>query len=607
MHSKLEIPEDILGPTSKTASSSPGLVDLSWFSEGTVGYPSASHPSDIRTQLASVWHHFQEPGTHTGGIDNVINPSEVVKKASDAKTELLAAVKKAANARKVGKALTSITANYPADVVESAKDELEKLAAEQGLIGNVYMDLSAYPNRIAAEKHLASFKKMPEFMVGTPYAEVGQKFASDKFLGKSVVASVDYSPELLARFSARLAAEGLIEEGEILNSKEDLRTAFLGGFIREASAPVSEETIEHEAADLGQGHEELLAKMDAEYQDILKQEKSSQMTAEASSVQANLLAGKYAKTASQNPVVQKLASLAGFIGAAAVDLSLFKSAGEATRAIKSASIRPKFAFNGAISGAPVAWGQGCAESNGLKLLESLEDFSLSDAEDFSANLIGQGRVPQESVGQILTEVQDPIHIVISVVKKANDPSSLIKMRAVADIEASESPEGFEHDKVAVQEEKAISIDQLKLATTKSLENGISLGQVTEKVASVVGDKTARSIVASSLQSMTVVDANSLDNCSEYKMSLARTASIKKASKCSSCSHCTLGGCSMQQRSFVGSRVASVTDFLSNDEALTKTASSVNDMYIQAQEIQIDIGRGGFHSGIDLSGGEMTVE
>ncbi len=134
-----------------------------------------------------------------------------------------------------------LRARFSPDSIVSAKDEMVKLSEEQGLLGNVYIDASAFTNAKDAESFMASHRtRLAEYLVVNE-SKIGSEVASflaNKF-HKNVVAGIEYNASLFAKYKTHLVGDNRIASSFVIDSKESLRKAFLAVMAPEKRAVVA--------------------------------------------------------------------------------------------------------------------------------------------------------------------------------------------------------------------------------------------------------------------------------------------------------------------------------------------------------------------------------
>jgi hypothetical protein len=237
-----DLSQDIIGTNPKY----PPIVNHDWLMPtGYDNYPSDNNPVRIVPKLADLWNHNQkETGInlipnltlqHTGAsqstADDVVSP--IIR---EAKKALMAGLK--------GKELADhLRARFATDHIVKAKDALAALSSEQGLLGNVYIDASAFSSAKEAEQFLTTHRtRLAQDIVlneGKLNPAVIDLLASR--FHKNVVASISYDENLFQKYRAHLQASGLIPRDFVIDSKETLRQAFLTEPNRQQPVKAKEE------------------------------------------------------------------------------------------------------------------------------------------------------------------------------------------------------------------------------------------------------------------------------------------------------------------------------------------------------------------------------
>jgi hypothetical protein len=220
------LPESIIG----TTPTYPPVVNHDWLNpQNYDNYPSDNNSVRILPKLADLWGTKESTGinlvpnqgacTQPGCMASTDNGEEVVR---DAKQAMMLGYK--------GKDLVEhLRSRHSSDKLLRAKGALEKLSSEQGLLGNVYIDASAFASAREAEEFLKCHRvRLARDIVvnaGKVNADVIRVLAS-KFR-KNVVANVSYNEDLFNQYKTHLVEAGRIGKDFIINSKETLRDAFL--------------------------------------------------------------------------------------------------------------------------------------------------------------------------------------------------------------------------------------------------------------------------------------------------------------------------------------------------------------------------------------------
>ena len=223
----LDLSSDIIGTNPKY----PKIVDHSGI-KADVGsydnYPSDNNPVRVVPKLSEMWSHsnkninlipnvsIQQP---LMSVNSGVTPSDVVR---EAKKAMMAGLK----GKEVSEHLRS---RFTPSDIDSSKDELVKLASEQGLLGNVYIDMSAFSSFKEAEQFLTQNRNRLAREIVVNSGSINSKTASllaSKF-HKNVVSSIDYNQDLFDNYKIHLVASGKISNDYVIDSKESLRMAFM--------------------------------------------------------------------------------------------------------------------------------------------------------------------------------------------------------------------------------------------------------------------------------------------------------------------------------------------------------------------------------------------
>lgn len=256
-----DLSQDIIGTDPKYLP----IVDHSWLNPETYdNYPSDNNPVRIQPKLAELWGHNESTGINL--VPNLTIKSLGQKSAEDIdSTEVVREAKKAMMMGLKEKSLTAhIRARFSSDHIDAAIEDLQKLSEEQGLLGNVYIDASAFSSAIDAEQFLTQHRTRLARDIVVNESKLSPavvSFLASKF-HKNVVANINYDEKLFKKYKAHLIGIGHISDDFVIDSKETLRMAFL-------IEPIREEPIKAKADDKISDEKisESLIKM-AEEQDI---------------------------------------------------------------------------------------------------------------------------------------------------------------------------------------------------------------------------------------------------------------------------------------------------------------------------------------------------
>jgi hypothetical protein len=124
---------------------------------------------------------------------------------------------------------THLNARFASEDLLQAKEALSELSKEQGLLGNVYIDASAFSSANEAEQFMAQHRtRLAQDIIvnGSLVSEIVIGFLANKFR-KNVLASVTYGQATFDKYKNHLVASGRISKDFVIDSKESLRAAFL--------------------------------------------------------------------------------------------------------------------------------------------------------------------------------------------------------------------------------------------------------------------------------------------------------------------------------------------------------------------------------------------
>lgn len=246
-----DLNQDIIGTDPKYLP----IIDQSWLKPVTYdNYPSDNNPVRIQPKLAELWGQNESTGINL--VPNLTVQSLGQRSAGEIDgSEVIREAKKAMMMGLKEKSLTAhIRARFTPDQIEAAKNELQKVSKEQGLLGNVYIDASAFSSATDAERFLIQHRNRLARDILINESKLNPEvvaFLASKF-HKNVVANINYDEALFKKYKAHLVEMGKITHSHIIDSKETLRQAFLADPIQEepvkakTEKKVSEEKISEE-------------------------------------------------------------------------------------------------------------------------------------------------------------------------------------------------------------------------------------------------------------------------------------------------------------------------------------------------------------------------
>lgn len=246
-----DLPSNVIGTSPKFSP----IVDHSWLTVDPAtydNYPSDNNSVRVLPKLADLWN----PEAKNSGLNLIPNMKVCPVMGSPAPMKSAAAVvmeaKKAMMSGAKGKDLADhLRSRFATKELVAASEEMQKLSSEQGLLGNVYIDASAFDSYEDAKQFMSRHRTRlaRDMVVGnsnmTP--EVVQVLASE--FRKNIVADVSYDQKTFDHYKSHLVASGVIPKDFVIDSKETLRQAFLFKKAEEvAPAPKEEKKLDKQQA-----------------------------------------------------------------------------------------------------------------------------------------------------------------------------------------------------------------------------------------------------------------------------------------------------------------------------------------------------------------------
>lgn len=521
------------------------VPDLDWASldVGDVkNIPSPFH-IEIIPQLQEAWSGVQDKSTHL-----VPNKTATAKKSSyipeTASEDIIDTAKKEIMLGHTGKELADrLSSLYPQDVIQKSSEGLKKVASEQGLLGNVYVDVSPFNSCEEAARILGPRTKTAKYVVGTPKGRSCEthKTGHCRAFNKDVVSEITYGDDLYDHYTSHLKMAGIIASNEKIASKEDLRHCFItvgaktsNEQKKQANAPSMEITSDMERA----FSEQLVmnAKQSREAQPLSRFEEARPVL---SFIQNEMLRGKIGNDLMEGirkklstdqirkfePEIRKLASLQGLLGNVYVDVSYYKDASEAIEAVKRASTSPMYLvqtvkekeFDDTLSRV--------ASATGCDILPKDGKIDKKVAYSYIDDLSYNKKIGMNTANSLKT-------------KLASDSQVLGTIREAFLASMSFKPEvrttGVKASLTQGTSKKAADRFVLREAVNKALDAGIPMDKIEEKVSAYVPTPEAMGLVRDVLSQKEEVNVESLVKCASEKYQLNRTARLKKAAKCNDC-------------------------------------------------------------------------
>ena len=223
-----DLPQDIMGTSPKY----PPIINHDWLKVNTETYdnfPSDNNPVRVLPKLSEMWNHGADVGISI--VPNLTAQPLGIRSADlDITKEIVKEAKKAMMSGLTEKDLADhLRARYASKYLIAAKEELGKLAEEQGLLGNVYIDVSAFTSANEAEQFLTHHRGRLAQDILVNESKINKdaiQVLANKF-HKNVVSKINYDEKLFQKYKTHLTASKKIASDFIIDSKEALRQAFL--------------------------------------------------------------------------------------------------------------------------------------------------------------------------------------------------------------------------------------------------------------------------------------------------------------------------------------------------------------------------------------------
>ena len=232
-----ELNQDIMGANPKY----PPINNLEYLTVDPTtydNYPSDNNSVRIQPKLSELWNHGRDCGIKI--IPNLTVQSLGIKRAdedvNDVITEIVREAKKAMMMGLNGRELAAyLRPRFKKEHLLAAKGEMERLAKLQGLLGNVYIDVSAFSSARDAEQFLTIHpNRLARYIVANEKDENYNVacYIANKF-HKDVVPGIFYDKALFQKYKAHLVDAGVIDNDYVIDSSESLRMAFLSPPVKQ--------------------------------------------------------------------------------------------------------------------------------------------------------------------------------------------------------------------------------------------------------------------------------------------------------------------------------------------------------------------------------------
>ena len=541
-------------------SSAVRVPDLDWLALAANDVKNIPVPLNIEIipQLQENWKRTGEASTNLiGGTIRSEEISASDKISAETIRDVVYSAKRDMMKGITGKALAQrLASTYPKNLIRAASEELKKLAGEQGLLGNVYIDITPYDSCADAAKLLGSGKiKMAKYVVGNPLRHMCSSHTTGycKELRKSVVASMDYSDELLKAYTNHLRIAGIIGPEDVIDSKEMLRSALMKSVENKDSSKVVEPAeqkmkfTKKEADAMENDFKDLLIKEAIQAENNPELVRFMEVRPVLAFIQNEMMKGKIGNDLKEAigtkfipaiiekyaAEIKKAVSLQGLLGNLYADVSYYRDADEATKAIKTAAVSPSYLIQSYQVGQfddtlnKVAINTGCeilprdGKINNKIANSYIDDLQFSQR--ISSDLASVSRRRIEAGDNILGVLRDVF---------VNSMSYTPRVRE-GGVKAH-----FNQNTTV----KYAHRDKLKEAAYKAVEAGFPIEKIEDKLTQHISTAEAVGIVRNVIASVKVIDANVLSKCVIEKYQFSSDVTLKKASKCGDCVMCSDAGC-----------------------------------------------------------------
>lgn len=535
------------------------IPDLDWLVLSGENIP-GEFPVESIPQLQEAWTHTNEASTRLVSNATVQGGVSMKKASQEDISGVVKQAKKEMMLGFTGKALADRLASlYMPDMILAAKDELVKLASEQGLLGKVYIDLTPFDSCHDAAITLGKNRiRTARYVVGNPKRRVCSSHHDGfcKELNKRTKEAMDYSDPILKEYTTHLRVAGVIDASETITSKENLREAFLRQPEKQTEV-VAKEASPIDMNKVQKDFSEQLTKSAASQEKQAAEQRFFAARPILAFMQDQLLKGKAGEALKESirskfsstdiqkfsKEIAKVASLQGILGNIYVDVSYYKTPEDAIHAIKTASTNPVY------------------------LIQSYKQHSYDNTLEKVASATGCSKLPRD--GQLdkkvafsyIKDLQANNRIASGISKELLDrviagDSSLRVIKEAFDATLTHKREvrmgGVQGVAAPVVSKKAFDRDAIRKNVEKALEAGVAVNNIEDKVAAMIGTVEAVGMVRKVLASASQVNANCLSKCTSERYDLSRTASIKPAEKCKGCVLKGASSCIKQSTDFVGS-------------------------------------------------------
>jgi hypothetical protein len=540
------------------------VPDLSWLDLSVADKDNIPAPMNVEIlpQLQQAWSHTSDRSTELIPNVAVVCKSASQEVSKEAVDGLVRQAKRDMMMGLTGKALASKLASlYMPEVIRAAKEELTKLSAEQGLLGNVYLDMTAFDSCSEAARVLGKNRvRTAKFVLGKPTRHACATHAEGncREMNKKVLSSLDYDHDVLEGYQQHLRVAGTIGPDEKISSKEDLREAFLRKSTRVSEVEASKKQEPVDIQKLSSALASEFEKNAAVQERIARQERFLKARPVLAYVQDQMLRGKIGNALKESirgkflaqdiseyaPEIKRMASLQGLLGNVYVDVSYYRNPDEAISAIKSASTSPLYLVQTVKNGKYDDTLDKVARATGCVAFPANGKIDKSVALSYLSDLRFSDRISSEAADSLMAQVEAGSNV-LAVIRDAFMATQSHKKQVREGGVKMSLSQGVS--------KKATDRDNLKRNAVRALEAGVEINKLEDKLASIISTPEAIGMTRDVLASMDTVDANCLNKCASEKYQLKYNARIKKASKCEGCIYQASTACTQQGVKFAGVR------------------------------------------------------
>lgn len=574
------------------------IPDLDWLSLKAGEYDNIPTPNNVQIipELQEQWGKKAEKSTTLSPNSSAAAQPTKVDFSKEDIDGVVKSAKLAAMKGTVGTKLASeLAQTYPMALIKAAKDELSKVAEEQGLLGNVYVDLSAFNSCKDAANKLGSNKvRSAQYVIGSckhVCATHHTGYCSE--LKKTVVEKMAYSKDLLSSYEKHLKVVGKLASDEVIDSKDALQEALL-----KSNAPkASNKAGDTEFRDHNTSFEDL-EKNKAAFEKELSKKEASIRAEQASDrfesarpiigfIQDNMLRGKIgnslkeaiSKNFSEETItkyaseINKVVSLQGLLGNVYADISYYKDASEAIKAIKQASTSPQYLVQSVVANEFDNSLSVVSKATGCAILPRDGKIDTKIAHSYIDDLMFSDRIAFDT-GSDFKKVIEAGENTLGIIREAFMATlSHKKTTKFAGAKATFASKG--------ERKASTNVEHLRTASYKAIESGIKVEELESKLASFLPATEVTGLIDGVLGSVKEVSANALGNCTTHKYAFRKDTVIIAAEKCAGCILNNKTSCLKAQLSFKGA-----TEVLEN--SVGDADSKRSDM-LQEYEISDDSG------------------